>query len=432
MSNNDCLSCNFKREELIPNVHFSAVTDKKFKFDRITVCLIMPMDREKVTVNALIPSLLRRSCESYPDFTALNKKLGELYGAVLDADVGKFGSNQVLNVIIQGIDDRFSLENESLTREYAQLLCDMLFKPDFENGAFKQQAVDIEKKSLKDLIESEINEKRTYAISQCIQSMFADSAFAVKKYGYANEVEPITTESAAKAYKDIVENAAVEIVCAGSSDFKEVKEIFAQIFAAENHNRIAFKKTDAPKQKNNAVEISEEMDVNQGKLVLGLRLPKPSSKRENDAVRVMSAMLGGTTFSKLFLNVREKLSLCYYCAARYDKLSSSVIIDSGIEFENKQKAQDAILQQIEDIKNGEFTDEELTQTVMFIKNAMSGVTDSPSSVSNWYLTQILNDADNIGSPEQHSADLALITADEVKKAASMLSLDTVYFLKGRD
>ncbi len=424
--------CNFKREELMPNVHFSAVTDKKFKFDRITVCLIMPMDRQKVTVNALVPFLLRRSCEKYPDFTALNKKLGELYGAILDADVGKFGAHQVLNVLIQGIDDRFSLENENLTEEYAKLLSDMLFYPDFENGVFKQEAVNIEKQSLKDLIESEINEKRTYAISQCMQSMFEGSEFAVKKYGYADEVENITAESAADAYRNIVENAAVEIVCSGSSDFNGVKKIFADIFSNAKKERAVFEKKDAPNQKNDAREVSEEMDVNQGKLVLGFRVPKLSTKREKDAVRIMTAMLGGTTFSKLFLNVREKLSLCYYCAARYDKLSSSVIVDSGIEFENKEKAQKEIINQIKSIENGDFTDEELSQTILFVKNAMNSLTDSPSSVSNWYLTQILNDADNIKSPEQDSADLELISADEVKKAASLLSLDTVYFLKGKE
>lgn len=424
------MSYTFKREKLGHNVYFSSVTDEKFKFDKISVCLILPTDRESVTVNALVPSLLRRSCEEYPDFTALNKKLGSLYGAVLDADVSKYGGHQALNVTVQGIDDRFSLENEKLSEEYAKLLCSMLFSPDVKDGEFNAEAVKIEKQSLKDLIESEVNEKRYYAISQCMQSMFAPSAFSVKKYGYADEVDAITPKDAFEAYEKIIDRAAVEIIYAGSGNPECAKRVFADIFKGKERNSIPFEAAKAPEQKNNALEIAEEMDVNQGKLVMGFRLPAIKTKRERDAVRVMIAMLGGTTSSKLFLNVREKLSLCYYCAARYDKLSSGVVIDSGIEFENKEKAQSEILKQIEDIKNGVFTDEELSQTILFVRNAMKSISDSPSALTSWYLGQILSG--DIKSPAEDSEDIEKITADEVKKAASLLLLDTVYFLKGKE
>ncbi len=350
---------------------------------------------------------------------------------MLDADVSKYGGHQVLNVMIQGLDDRFALEGEKLSSEYSELLCSMLFKPDFENGAFKADAVKIEKQSLKDIIESEINEKRVYAISQCMQSMFDGSAFAVKRYGYADEVDGIEASRAAKAYSDILERSAVEIMYAGSGDPECAKKVFAKAFSEKERSSLTFEPMQPPKQKNSAHEIAEEMDVKQGKLVMGLRLAMPKTKREQDAVRVMTAMLGGTAFSKLFLNVREKLSLCYYCAARYDKITSSVIIDSGIEFENKQRAQEEILKQIDDIKKGKFTEDELAQTVLYIKNAMSSVSDSPSAIAGWYLSQILSSSE-IESPDEDSRDIEKVTAEDIKNAAAALSLDTVYFLKGRD
>ncbi len=424
------MSCEFNREQLAPGVGFSRIWDPKFKQNRISACLILPLEKQTVTQRALLPFLLRKGTKNCPDFTQLNRRLSQLYGAMLDADVSKYGAYQVLCLTIQAVDDRFALEKEDIAQQCAALLCEILLQPNLENGEFPRQDVQLEREFLVDTIQSEINDKRSYAVSQCTQSLFEGTPFAVKKYGYADAAKAITPQSAAQEYRKVLDSAAVEILFTGSGTAEGARRVFAQAFSRMDRHPVACVPAPVAPVRHQGYEFSEQMDVRQGKLVLGFRIAGELTRRQKDATRMMCALFGGTPFSKLFLNVREKLSLCYYCAARYDRSSGALLVDSGVEFANRQSAQKEILAQLDAICRGEFTDEELGQTLLAMKNSLRTIGDSLGATESWYLTQILSGGDVI-SAQQDIENLQELGREDLIEAAQRLQLDSVYFLTGK-
>ena len=422
------MSDQLQRRRIADQVYFNVISDKRFKSNRISVNLILPLERDQATVNAVVPFLLRKGCRECPDFTKLNQKLCLLYGASLDGDVSKYGGLQILNLSIQSLDDRFAIDGEGISAQCADLLANLLLDPNFTDGAFDAQDTELEKKVLLDTIQSEINEKRTYAISQCIQEMFRGEPFAVKKYGYEEDVSAITPQSAAQAYRDALERARVEILFVGCGDGKGTEKVFSDRFAGWRRNALPDQTCPVKTQAGPLREKVEEMEVSQGKLVMGFRLGELKSEAEVDAMKMMIALFGGTPFSKLFVNVREKYSLCYYCAARMDRSTGSMLVDSGVEVPNRDKAQQAILHELEEIRDGNFTDEDLDAAKLVMQNALKSAGDSLYTLESWYLTQILSGMEQ--SPLAAADSLAKVTREEIIRAARQVALDTVYFLKG--
>jgi predicted Zn-dependent peptidase len=413
------------------NIHFTALIDPKFKHNRLTLCFVMPLKRETASENAVVPFILRKACRELPDMTALNARLEELYGASLSADVSKHGLYQILELSIRGLDNRYALSGEDISRECAALLASVALEPNLdENGLFKEADVASERQYVIDTIESLINEKRGYALAQCTQFMCEGEPVAVRKYGYTELAEQITPESATAAYKRMLKTAAVELVFTGSGDPSGARELFRERFAGLERDSFDYEAAALRETAEKAREQIERMELSQAKLVLGMRTGEIKTQRQTRAARVFAALYGGTPFSKLFLNVREKLSLCYYCAARFDSATKLLYVDSGIEPANKEKAQSEIMAQLAAIRFGQFTDEELHETKLLIYNSLRSTRDSLSSIENWYLTRILRGQDE--SPEEDIAALAEITREEVMEAAAKVTLDTVYFLAGEE
>ncbi len=420
----------FQREPIGNGVYFSSVTDTKFKHNRITVGLVTELDRAAATNHAIVPFLLRKGCKTYPDFTQLNRKLCELYGAALSCDVSKFGSAQVLDLSISGIDSRFTLDNSDMVAACAKLLADILLNPNFENGLFSETDVALERQQIIDTIESQINDKRSYAMSRCKSIMCEGETLAVEKYGYIEDAKKITPALATEAYQRLIQTAQIEIIFVGCGDPAQAKQIFANAFAQANRTPQPLPKVSTRTRAEQVKQVTDELDVAQSKLVLGFRTGELDSPRKLMAMRLMVALFGGTPNSRLFVYVREKLSLCYYCAARIDRLTGLMYVDSGVEKANRQKAQDEILRQLQIIQKGEFTDEELTATRLLMQTSLHAVGDSLGAIDEWYMVQIM--AGKAASPDDESALVEAITRDEVIAAAQQVTLDTVYFLTGKE
>lgn len=420
----------FKRERICDGVHFSSVTDSKFKHNRITANLVLPLDRESVTDNALVPFILRKGCKSCPDFTQLNQKLCELYGAALSCDVSKFGGYQVLDLSIYGIDDRFTLGGEGMIEPCARLLTDILLDPKLVGGLFDAQDVALEKQQIVDTIESQINDKRLYAMSRCRTIMCEGESVAIEKYGYIEDANRITPESATQAYQKIIETAQIELVFVGCGNAQTARKIFSETFSCVSRAPIQAQRTLLRSSAEKVTEVTDLLDVAQSKLVMGFRTGEINDRRAFGAMRMMVALFGGTPNSRLFVYVREKLSLCYYCAARFDRLTGLMFVDSGVEKQNKQRAHDEILNQLRVIQTGGFTDEEITATRLLLQNALSSVGDSLGAIEEWYMTQIMAGSDH--SPEDESVLLNEITREDIIAAAKQVTLDTVYFLTGKE
>lgn len=412
-------------------IHLTTISDPKFKHNLLSINFVLPLDRDRASDNAVVPHILRMGCRNFPDITSLNTRLQELYGANLDASVYKFGGYQVLELSIRGVDNRYALEKEDITAQCAQLLAQIVLDPKLDgNGLFYETDTALQRRFIQDAIEAEINEKRSYAISQCLQTMCQGEPVAVKTYGYPETAAAITPASATAAYRNMLKNAPIEIVFTGAGDAQAAGKILADAFAGLERTPFAYQPVRLGPAPASVREKTEEMEIAQGKLVLGLRCQGLETPRQIGAARLFSALYGGTPFSKLFRNVREKLSLCYYCASRFDSATHLMLVDSGIEMANKNKAQDEILHQLECVKNGDFTDQEIAETKLLMRSSLITTTDSPSATEGWYMAQILRG--QMVSPQEDADLLDTITREEIIQAANAARLDTIYFLKGKE
>ena len=350
---------NLKRTKLAEGVHFNSVSDNRFKTMLIEANFVMPLSAETASANALLVYVLSRSCREYPTYRALCKKLSSLYGAELSAASGKSGDRQLLTLTLTGIDDRYALDGESIAEQLSSLLCSVIFEPNLNGSAFLQAETDQERRQLLDDIDSEFNDKRVYAIGQMIKNMCSDEVFGIKRYGTAEQVKSLTPEDLYAAWQNVLRTAQLEIMYVGDSEPDKVLSVFAEAFSGierEPHKV----ETEVIAKAENVKRITDEMDVSQSKLVMGFRGERALPDKKAFASQLMAAVLGGTATSKLFCNVREKQSLCYYCAARYDKTKGIMIIDSGVEGENIEKLERGIMKEID-------------------PNAKTGMLDSPFS-----------------------------------------------------
>lgn len=423
------MSYELNRKSIGDHICFSSVTQAKFKHNRLSVNFVLPLSAETASDNAVVPFILRKGCKSCPDFSSLNARLAELYGAALEADVSKYAAYQVLEVSIRGLDNRFALENEDIAGQCADLLASVVLDPHLDSGGlFQGNDVELEKQYIIDTIDAQINEKRSYAVSRCMQEMCAGEPVAVRRYGERETAEKITPATA--AYRRMLETAPVEIFFTGCGDPSGAERIFAERFAGLSRNAFDYRPLRLRGTVEAVKETTERMELTQSKLVMGLRTGTVETPEQVVAMRVFSALFGGTPFSKLFLNVREKLSLCYYCASRFDVATKLLLVDSGVEAANKRKAQEEILRQLAAVQSGDFDDDTLRDTKLLMKNSVTSMTDSLSGIEGWYMAQILRGL--AVTPEQDVKRIDAVTREAVIAAAKGVALDTVYFLTGNE
>ena len=417
------------RKEIGKEAYFSMIRDPKFKSDRITLCMVTPLRKETVTANALVSFVLRKGCKSCPDFTLLNKKLADLYGAILDTDASKHGDLQIIKFTIQFLDDRYALNGEKMVETAAKLLADVAFDPNLdENGLFPELDVTLEKSYLIDTINSDLNEKRVYAIGKALSLAFEGEPFGIKRYGTVEDAEKLTNADLVAAWKDLVRTSRFEMMFIGPGDPAVAEKVLAERISRLEREPAAIERAKIIAY-TDYKEETESMDVVQGKLVMAFRLGAPTETKERNAARVFSALYGGTPFSKLFMNVREKKSLCYYVSSSYER-SGILLVDSGIEFDKREATQKEIIRQLAAMQEGDFTEEELSEAKLLMKNSIGSVTDSLGAIEGWYLGGVLDD--DAVSPEEDQKQLDEVTAEEVIALAKRAVLSTVFFLKGAE
>lgn len=415
------------REKLGDGIYFSQVNDKKFTGNRLSVSFMLPLEAAEASARAVVPFILRMGNKNCPDFTALNRKLALLYGAQLFGDVTKFGATQIMNISLKGLDDRFALGGEKMVSELSTLLCDLVLEPLLEGDGFSKNYTALERQNLEDAVLSEINDKRMYAQIRCVSTMFEGQPVGLRPYGSVETVKTVTEKSAYQAYQALLKNAAIEIMFVGSGDVAAAKDIFTERFSSLPRSFTPQSKQIYTPTGGGIRRVTEEMDISQSKLSLGFYMPY-TDQVGLFAARMMSAIYGGTPFSKLFLNVRERLSLCYYCSARYERGNGIMMVNSGVESDKKEAAETEILLQLEAMKKGDFSDEDLLNTKLSLQTGFLSVGDSMGALEGWYLTQIA--AGTTNSPEEELIALMSVTKERVIAAAAAMQLHTVYFLTG--
>lgn len=420
------MKLDFTQKDIVRGVTLVNVNAAHFKTNEIAVSLAVPLKKETAAPNALMINLLSRKSRAYPSLLALNKKLAYLYGASLSAVVSKVGESQVLKLGVSCLDDRFSLNTDSISLECVKLLTSLLFEPRLnDKNEFFNEDVEAEKRILIEKIEAEQNEKRLYVLRKAEALMFADEPYGIDRYGTIEDVKEITPEDVYHAWKNVLARAKIMVTVVGSADDETVAVHLKEVFSSVRREYSGLPDAVFVPECKKVKEKMERIDVKQGKLVLGFRVNLKPEDELTPAMRTFCDVFGGGPYSKLFANVREKMSLCYYCSARYTKQKSCIMIQCGCNEENMDKAVGEILRQLDEIKNGKF-DEEFHSSKIGLRDAILSVNDTPELIESWYTNQIT--AGDIKSPEQSANENNGVTKDQVIQCASLLTLDTIYKL----
>lgn len=418
-----------EQRSVCDGVNFRSIRDSRFKTVRMSIHFLLPLERQTASSHAILPFLLTRASRKYPDLTKLNRHLAELYGAQLDADVQKLGDVQVLSVSASGIADRYSLRGESVSAELSHLLCSIVFDPPFENGMFPREGFKQEKRQMAEQIDSEYNDKRAYAMRRCEEVLCEKEPYGVGRLGSREDVRRLEREPLTAAWNRLIHHARAEIMVLGDCD---PEPVYADFFAAfHNLGRTETEpcRTQVVRSAERVREVTETMDVAQSKLVLGFRTGCAEPEDTVAACKLFSALYGGTPNSKLFLNVREKLSLCYYCSSLYHPLKGILFVQSGVERKNIDRAKEEILAQLEEIRKGNFTAAELDAAKLSLCNSYRTLSDSLDGLEAWYLSQTFSSP--IRPPEEEAALVGAVRDEEVRAVADGVTLDTVYKLVGK-
>ena len=386
----------------------------RFKTGILSANLVVPL-AGNVAEKSLLPSLLCASCAEYPDLLSLNRKLAELYGAELTPSASKHGEDLVLRITMTMIGDRFALDGESISVECARLLCKALFEPNVENGAFRPDEVAREKRIRLDRIEALKSSKRSYAQKKMLDLMCADEAYSLSVLGEEEDIHALTPEQLYASWQDLLKTAPITAL---------FREYFDKV---EDRNVVRGETVIIPFAET-VKRGEEEQDISQSKLVMGFRCGMHEPFENYAAMRTFTDLFGGGTYSRLFMNVREKQSLCYYCAARLTAAKGILTVQSGVETANAERAEKEILKQLDEMKAGGVTAEDLEKSKRSMEDFFLSVFDTPEELDGWLFSQVTDD--EFQTPQDLVADLKEVTVDQVIEMANNISLDTVFLLKG--
>ena len=419
----------YKQIEIKKGIKLHTIKTEKFKTNLIAIMLTTKLDRENVTKNALIPAVLRRGTKNLTTQEEINKKLEEMYGASLDCGLDKTGDNQVLKFYIETVNDEFlPQEAENMLKISLEKIFEFVFNPYLENGCFKKEYVEQEKENIKQIIDGKIDNKARYSLDRCIEEMYKDQPYGLYKYGYVEDMKDINEKNLYEYYQQLINKCKIDIFVSGIID-EETENIIKN-----NENIIKLKDREPQynepeiiaKKSEKVNDVQESMDVTQGKLIIGMDLDIDDDNLRFD-VMIYNSIFGGSANSKLFQNVREKASLAYTASSSYYRFKNNIFINCGIEIKNYEKALEIIKQQIEDMKKGDFTDEEVENAKKGIIASIKTIDDEQDTEITYFFGQELSKSKcNI---EQYMQRISEVTKDKVVDVANKVSVNTVYFLK---
>lgn len=419
------------RNEIMPGVWLTCVTTDKFKTGCLSISLLAQLSRETAAMNALIPHVLRRGTRRFPDMERLSGELDRLYGVGIAPAVRKIGEIQSIGFVTDFVDGPYVPDYTELFHDAVKLTCEVLLDPCTEDGMLTERYVESEKRQQLDYLRGRVNDKRSYSVQRVLELMCCYEDFSVSRRGDEETTEAITVKALTEQYRVLLESSPIEIFYCGSHSFNTLKNLLLKDLKPLPRGQINFEiGTDI---RMNTVEdhpryFTEELAVSQGKLSIGFRLGDVMEDPDYAALQVMNALYGGCVTSKLFMNVREKLSLCYYASSILDLSKGILIVYSGIDFAQYDAALAEIFAQLKAVQNGDFTDEELLYAKRSVSDTLRAYMDTQTDLEHYWLTR--NIRGESADPLEFSEQINRVTREDVVHAAASIVCDAVYFLKG--
>lgn len=415
-------------EKLGEHVVLRTVCTDKFKSDFLSVSFEQPLDRREAAMNSLILRILKRGTQSYPDMTALSKKLEYLYAADIFTDCRNFGETQMLNFSLDALAGEYALDDTDILSEGVKVLAEIIYAPLTENGCFKQSYFESEKRNQLADINAEVNNKGKYAFSRLRSLMFENERYGASALGTRETVEVLTNEELFAHYKKVLATSAMNIIYVGNTSAEHLKAALAPILDGYSPKEVVRTSTEVIRRSPGHRYLRETCVGKQGNLVLGFRTGTVLADGDYPRMALLNELYGGSASSRLFMNVREKMSLCYFCSSIPDAVKGVMFVRAGIDNANYQAAREEILRQLAIIRLGRFTNEEFNAAKMSLINAYKEIADQPQALQNWYTGRALSGIEQ--SPAEAIAAVRAVTREEIIETVKKITLDTVYFLEG--
>lgn len=421
---------NYSNRDLKEGIKLHTIKTEKFKTNIIAIFLTVPLTRDNVTKDSLISLILHRGSNNLKTQEEINRRLEELYGATFDYGIEKSGDNHIFKFYIESINDRFVESEENILKNSVDILSDIIFNPLSDGESFNTEYFEVEREKLKQIINSKIDNKNNYSLYRCIDEMYKNKVFGLYKYGYTKDLEYIQNTDLYERYKEIIDESKIDIFISGNIDEKEIKIL-------EENENIKKLKSRRPKYNvengqndldvtANEKEIIERMNVAQGKIVMGLNINENNANTSFVAL-IYNAILGGTANSKLFQNVREKASLAYTASSNYLKPKNNIFIRCGIDINNYEKTIKIVREQLKDMAEGNFLEEDITNAKNTIISTIKGISDEQDTEITFYLGQEL--AYRKTNLNEYKNIIEKITKQDIVALAKNISINTIYFLK---
>ena len=416
-----------KTIELMPGVTLRCCAATRFKQSSLSFALVRPMVKEEAALNALIPAVLLRGTKKYPDLRSITLRLDDLYGAAVGTQVRRVGDYQTTGLHCAFLEDRFALNGDKVLEPMIDFLRQLLLESVTENGGFSATFVESEKKNLIATIESELNDKRAYAMNRMLRSMCRADAYGIPRLGEKENVAAIDPVTAYNHYRKILKESRIDIFYVGSAPAETVAGLMKQLLAGIERNYVNLPEQTGFRDAGGS-DFSEAMDVAQGKLCIGYTTPITNRSADFVAMQLANTIFGAGMTSKLFVNVREKMSLCYAIGSAFYGAKGILTVSAGIDFDKEQLTREQIQAQLEAIQNGNITPDELTAAKEAILSSLRGTYDSPGAIESYYATTALS---GMGmTVEEYMAIIPTVTAEAVAAAARTIRPHTSFFLKG--
>ena len=416
---------NLKTLEIGKNVKLTLIPESKFKTNLISVYIQRKLDRNEVTKNALLPGILKSGCNKYKTLGQLTDREEELYGSYLHAGASKRGESQVLGFSILSVNEKYL--DEKILGQCIEFLNEIINNPLVIDGGFNEEYLNIEKEILKDSIMSIINDKGNYAMKRTNEIMFEGEPYSINGKGYIEDLDTIDRVSLYEHYKEVLKTSPIEIMIEGEFEESEVVELIKEKFQFDRGNIIDIPKEEYYKEVDEVKEVKENMDIAQGKLVMGYRCNVDYLDEEKYySLLLGSRILGGGADSKLFINVREKESLCYTIYSTIQKSKSTMMVCSGIEAQNYEKTVNLVKEQVQKLKDGDITESEISNAKIPFINSLNSLNDEIGRISDFYFSQSISK--NKSDLDQIKNMINKSTKEDIVEAVKNIELDTIYFL----
>ena len=412
---------------LFPGITLRCFPDDRFKQAGLSIQLVRPMCRAEAAMNALLPAVLLRGTASAPDIRAITRRLDDLYGAAVGATVRRIGDYQTTGLSCGFIEDRLALSGDRVMEPMMAFLKELLLYPALEKGVFRTDFVEGEKKNLTAVLESEINDKRIYAGSQLLRHMCSADSFGIPRLGDKEDVAKITPEGLYRHYRRILKESRIDIFYVGSAEPDTVAGLMKDVFGDLERDYVNLP-AQTPFCDGGKGEHTERMEVSQGKLCMGFTTPVTIGDPLFVPMQLLNLIFGAGMTSKLFMNVRERLSLCYDIGSGYHGSKGILTVSAGIDCAKVGEVRAEIMNQLAACQEGRISEAELAAAKQAILSGMRAVHDSTGAIENFYATAALSGLSLM--PDAYMAAAQSATLDDVVAAAKSLQLHTVYFLEG--